>query len=833
MTKNQSQQFISHMRLSDLQEIHRTRLTLIRDQLSQIAHSCTPNSSASSKLPILIDGPLSGSYSLAIVNRELGKALAASGVEVGLDISPTEAARPSPLDMDSTCWQLFEAGQRLRRGPHLLLRTTYPPVTHLATGALNIYHSYAWEESELPVTVVDSFNRDLNLITTNSHFTRDVLVANGVSVPIVTTGLGIDHVGHCIDPRRTDSPDAARRPFTFLHLSSCFPRKGLDILLEAYASAFTSSHNVLLVIKTFPNPHNNCDTQIQALQKAHPGCAPIALINEDWADTSRIAALYARCDVVVGPSRGEGFGMPFAEALWRGRPVIVTGHGGHLDFLGRDYPWLIDYEFRQSHSHVAGSDSFWSEPSTRHLTNLLRNAYNSTKEERDNIVLRYQNILRAKHTWRTVATLVRQAIDSSHDLAQRKRRIQECARGASVTSWGSPCGIAEYSSFLYNTDFLRRLTILADTCDAASTEDGRTLRLWTPCQSVEGLIEHLRHSTYDFLIIQYHGGFFSVTDLIRIVIACGDAYCFVVIHNVKDFADDFANADLCALSRVTFLVHTIADLNILKAKRPDILTQTMRLPHGIAISLSGTRCARSLADDNRPFSVSSFGFLLPHKGTRELLRAVKLLREEGLDVVLKLYTAVRGASSRLYYEECLTEARALFSDSALEWSTEFLPAKEVVAKLAQTNLICLPYDQTTRESASGALRLAVASGTPVVVSPSEIFSEAPACVPVFDSYLAEDIAAKIRHFVSHPQELEIVARDQRLWSEALSFTRMAKRLESVVISTLLKSEFKTEATHDDDTHTPIQRQNSNPIFLMDKSLCSNHHEISNSLFPSQ
>ena len=38
-----------------------------------------------------------------------------------------------------------------------------------------------------------------------------------------------------------------------------------------------------------------------------------------------MAALYAACDCLVHPYRGEGFGLPIAEAMACGLPVIVTG----------------------------------------------------------------------------------------------------------------------------------------------------------------------------------------------------------------------------------------------------------------------------------------------------------------------------------------------------------------------------------------------------------------------------------------------------------------------------------------------------------------------------
>ena len=57
----------------------------------------------------------------------------------------------------------------------------------------------------------------------------------------------------------------------------------------------------------------------------------------DWVEflgrvpDEQLAQLYQSCDVFVMPSRGEGFGIVYAEAAACGKPVIASNQGGATD----------------------------------------------------------------------------------------------------------------------------------------------------------------------------------------------------------------------------------------------------------------------------------------------------------------------------------------------------------------------------------------------------------------------------------------------------------------------------------------------------------------------
>ncbi len=112
------------------------------------------------------------------------------------------------------------------------------------------------------------------------------------------------------------------------------------MLLAAYANTFRKGDPVRLVIKGFPNPHNDVPEQIERLRRRNPEVAEIVMINEDLNDVA-LHRLYLEADAVVLPTRGEGFNLPAVEEMASGVPLIVTDFGGHLDFCTAEEARLV------------------------------------------------------------------------------------------------------------------------------------------------------------------------------------------------------------------------------------------------------------------------------------------------------------------------------------------------------------------------------------------------------------------------------------------------------------------------------------------------------------
>ena len=225
--------------------------------------------------------------------------------------------------------------------------------------------------------------------------------SNGELFPRGTSGKPVHVVPHI---RRhawnTPTPDekiALRRKlgipgdhFVFYTIGVWDPRKAVGDLVALFARQFSARDKVTLLIKTSAAPSSfaagtHPDAPIATLVRAEVDkayadtgvpAAPIALIAADDISGRTIDVLHASGDCFVSLTHGEGWGGGAYDAATFGKPVIVTGWGGHLDFLGADYPGLIAYAMGPVSGWLHGasyrSTQQWAIADSRDAGRLMR-----------------------------------------------------------------------------------------------------------------------------------------------------------------------------------------------------------------------------------------------------------------------------------------------------------------------------------------------------------------------------------------------------------------------------------------------------------------------------
>jgi glycosyltransferase involved in cell wall biosynthesis len=232
---------------------------------------------------------------------------------------------------------------------------------------------FFWEESHVPQTLANTLNQ-FDGVLVPADFIRSALIDSGVTKPIIDVGFSPNLEPFSALYGKPSNGQRKARPFTFLHVSSCFPRKGVDVLLTAYARAFRNTDNVRLIIK---KPKAAKRPDVESIKVLNPDMAELILMEED-IDVGAMRNLYLEADAVVSPSRGEGFNLPAAEAIAAGMHLIVTGYGGHMQFCRPEVARLLRYTMAPSMQ----PNSLWAEPDVDDLCAALREAKEG-KTDRD------------------------------------------------------------------------------------------------------------------------------------------------------------------------------------------------------------------------------------------------------------------------------------------------------------------------------------------------------------------------------------------------------------------------------------------------------------------
>ncbi len=748
-----------------------------------------------SKVRYRFEGPFDSSYSLAILNREMARAVETlrpgtvtlHSTEGQGDYPPNQAA----LQDDPLILELWQRDEQQTELTEVVLRNLYPPRVADMSGHSCVMNMYGWEESRFPANYVAAFNQYLDVVTVMSEFVRKVLIDSGVRVPVIPVGVGVDHIlRYGIEP--VTLPED--HDFCFLHISSCFPRKGIDVLLQAYATAFNQQNNVLLVIKTFPNPHNTVEQQIQALKKQYPYCPAIHLINEEMT-IAQLNSLYQQANAFVAPSRGEGFGMPMAEAMLWDVPVITTGFGGQIDFCTEKTSWLVDYQFAIAQSHVTQQDALWVEPNRIHLASVMREIYDLSQYKEGRGVIQTK-VAEAKATiqsgwrWSQVAQRLLAVLDTLPEAHN-----EHVPNVAWVSTWNTRCGIATYSQFLLEHITLP-VTVFANLdSDLESDDEVNVCRCWRTTSSdaspsLDVLAEKLLVGSYSDIVIQFNFGFFDLMQLQQLLARLQerDIAIIIVFHATKDvIRDGQVKKSLRQLGQVLrkckrLLVHSVDDIN--RLKRFGLVNNLTLFPHGVFYDPSFLAKPKLATTNIR--RLAAYGFLLPDKGIPELIEAFLLLRRhletEGieLDVRLELYNALYPANvSSQEWERCVELIRCSEYRPFIHLDTTFHKDEETLQALANCDAVIFPYQQS-RESASGAIRLALASGCPVICTPLAIFDDVKNIVHKLPGFSPQLLAEGLYHLLNDDERLHSQVKAQYAWLEAHAWQRVVGYLESML-----------------------------------------------------
>lgn len=237
---------------------------------------------------------------------------------------------------------------------------------------------WSWEVDVLPAGWREASSR-LDEIWTYSAFAAR-LMGDGVEVPVRSVPLPAWAHSTSSAPAG-GSPDGFRVLVVFDFLST-LQRKNPLGAIEAYKRAFAPDEGSVLVLKSVNGRHR--PEQRAQIVAAIDGRPDIVLRDETVSGAER-DALLGECDCLLSLHRSEGYGLPLAEAMAMGKPVLATAYGGNTEFMDERNSYPIAYTpalVGEGVEHYPAGAT-WAEPDLDHAAEALRAARYEARQTRE------------------------------------------------------------------------------------------------------------------------------------------------------------------------------------------------------------------------------------------------------------------------------------------------------------------------------------------------------------------------------------------------------------------------------------------------------------------
>jgi glycosyltransferase involved in cell wall biosynthesis len=200
--------------------------------------------------------------------------------------------------------------------------------------------------------------------------------------------------------------------FDFL---SVFERKNPLALLKAFGRAFQRHDKVQLVLQHI---NSRFDPDCAHMLERASSNLNVTMIKGHLSQRDYLSLL-AACDCYVSLHRSEGLGLPLAEAMYLGKPVIATAYSGNMDFMNVNNSLLVKYELVQLDKDYGPYEkgNLWADPDAEHAAELMR--------------WTYENQDKAAAMGKRGSMDVKQSMDPTVAAQEIRSRLEQIYRGLS------------------------------------------------------------------------------------------------------------------------------------------------------------------------------------------------------------------------------------------------------------------------------------------------------------------------------------------------------------------------------------------------------------------
>ena len=336
---------------------------------------------STSKFGVNFAGFFTGQFGLGASARAIASALNQANVPIILN---------KMIDADQAERQTFAFDSFSDRNPyriniiHLNADQSKPFFTRVCPNYSNEKYNigiWYWELPDFPKRWQDAFQFYDELWVSSSFIAKTLLKSSNVPVIKIRYPLSVPKN---IERQPARNKHSFKDQFVFLFVFdfySILERKNPLGLLRAFQQAFNRNENALLVLNAINGSSHPNDLHI--LRKMSEDLN--VLLIEDRLTPVDYYSLFSAADCYVSLHRAEGLGLPMAEAMSLGKPVIATGYSGNTDFMNHNNSLLVKFDLVRLEKTFGNYDkgNFWANPDVDHAAQLMRWVYEHRDEAED------------------------------------------------------------------------------------------------------------------------------------------------------------------------------------------------------------------------------------------------------------------------------------------------------------------------------------------------------------------------------------------------------------------------------------------------------------------
>lgn len=325
-------------------------------------------------------------------------------------------------------------------------------------------------------------------------------------------------------------------------------------------------------------------------------------------------------------------------------------------------------------------------------------------------------------------------------------------RLAVICNWDSECGIATYAKYLVDS--------LAPKVDALKIFSEKTNRekldtpynvtyCWRRGEPMRSAVEDVLEWQPTIVLIQHEYGIFPKTSyMLQMLQLLENTPYVVTMHSVYEHLDK----TVVSSAMKNLVVHTTTGQACLR--RLGNRSRTWVIPHGCVVLDDTTELWNTWQTD---YPIVQFGFGFGYKGVDTALEALSLLKKrhgKKYQRVFYTYFCSENEYIKNIIDEYVSKLTGIVKNLGLDDNVAIVrgyQTEQTINNCLRTSRLALfPYKTDPKNvvyGASGAVRIAMANGVPVIASCSHMFDDLDGVLPRPKN--AEQLAEAIDHTFSN------------------------------------------------------------------------------------